>query len=149
MARSNVPLSWCRRRAYRRGGALIEMALVMPVLLAVTMGGIEFGYFFFVKHNMQAAARDGVRAGVVSGATNTDVTNAVTRVLNAAGLGSSGHTVSITNAQTDAALNVNTATAGTPVRVSVSCGWSTVGVRPLGFISSSKQVSGAAVMRKE
>jgi Flp pilus assembly protein TadG len=138
-----------RTRRLRRGGALVEMALVLLPLMWISMGSIEFGYFFFIKHNVQAAARDGVRAGIANGAGNNDVTAAVARVMNAAGLGSSGYTVSITNPTNGNALNIATASAGTPVRVTVSCSWGTVGVRPMGFISNSKQVQGATVMRKE
>ena len=45
--------------------------------------------------------------------------------------------------------NASTATAGQSVEVSVSANWGTVGLRPLGLISSTKAVLGAANMRRE
>ena len=147
-----VRRSWdARGRRRRRGGALLEAALVLPILLALSFGTVEYGYFFFVKQSFQGASRDGSRAAIVPGATNADVTNAVAVSLNAAGLGSSGYTVSIKHAQTDAAINVAAATAGTPIKVTVTCPWTTIGsgARPMHLIDAGVQVRGVAVMRKE
>jgi Flp pilus assembly protein TadG len=135
-------------RPKHRGGAVLEMALVLPLLLALAFGTIEFGYYFYVKHNMQSAAREGARAAIVPSATNSDVTTAVLQAMQTAGLQTSGYTVAITNTN-GSAINVNSVAAGTAIRVTVSCNWGTVGVRPLGIISSNKSVSGATVMRKE
>lgn len=130
------------------GGAVLEMALVLPILLFLAFGTVEFGYFFYVKHNVQAAAREGARAAIVPSATNADVTAAVQQMMQAAGLGSSGYTTSITNTA-GTTLTVSTATAGTAIKVTVNCNWSQVGLRPLGLIGTSKVVTGATVMRKE
>ncbi len=144
-------IAHARRAAHRRGGALLEAALVLPILLALAFGTVEYGQFFFAKQSFQGAARDGARAAIVAGATNADVTNAVAVSLNAAGFGSSGYTVNVQHAQTDVALNVAAATAGTPVKVTVTCPWSTVGsgARPLNLIDTGVQVRGVVVMRKE
>jgi Flp pilus assembly protein TadG len=137
-------------RAGRRwGGAIIETAFALPVLIAVAMGSIEFGYFFYTKHCVQSAARDGVRSGIVAGGTNSNVTTAVQNSMTAAGLQNSGYTVTIRHASTNANLTLGSTSAGTPVRVTVSCTWGAVGVSPLGVIPSNKPVSGATVMYKE
>ena len=124
---------------------------MLPLLLALGFGTVEYGYFFFAKQCFHAAARDGTRAAIVVGGTNADVTSAVATSLNAAGFGGSGYTLSIAHAQTGAVLDVATAGAGTPVKVSVTCPWATVGsaARPLHLIDAGIQVSGVAVMRKE
>lgn len=132
----------------RWGGAVLEMALVLPILLFLAFGTVEFGYFFYVKHNVQAAAREGARAAIVPSATNSDVTDAVQQMMQAAGLGSSGYTTSITNTA-GTTVTVSTTTAGTAIKVTVNCNWSQVGLRPLGLIGSSKVVTGTTVMRKE
>src|ERR1700733_7095028 len=54
-ARSNRPAN-AARRPRRRGGAILEAALVLPALVLLTFGGIEFGDYFFVKHTLDAAA---------------------------------------------------------------------------------------------
>lgn len=135
-----------RRRHW--GGAVLEMALVLPILLALAFGTVEFGYYFYVKHNLQAAAREGARSAIVPSATNANVTTAVSNVMTAAGLSGSGYLTSITDTN-GTAINVNTAAAGTAIRITVQCTWSSVGVRPLGVISGTKTVSGVTVMRKE
>ena len=58
-----------RRGKNRRGMSLIETALVLPVLLGLTLGMIEFGWAMFVSHAVQGAARTGARAGIVAGGT--------------------------------------------------------------------------------
>jgi len=137
-----------RQRQRQRGNAVLDMALVLPILLALAFGTVEFGYYFYVKHNVQAAAREGARAAIVPSAVAGDVTTAVQNVMTAAGLGSSGYTTSVTDVNGNA-INLSTATAGTAIKVTVQCTWGNVGVRPLGVISSTKIVTGNTVMRKE
>jgi len=132
-----------KMRLFRRGNAVLEAALVLPILLYLAFGTVEFGYFFYVKNNVQGAAREGVRAGIPPGATNTDVTNAISSQMTAAGLQSSGYTVTTTPS------NVSGLSPGATVTVNVQCTWGTVGLRPLQLISTSKVVKGQAVMRKE
>lgn len=127
----------------RSGNALIETALVLPLLTSVAFGTIEYGHFFFVKHTLEGAAREGARAGIVSTASNGDVNSAVSTVMSAAGFSSGQYSV------TYSPSNVSTATAGSMVSVTVTCSWGTVGLRPMGLIPTSKQVTGTAAMRRE
>lgn len=127
----------------RRGGAVLETALVLGILLNLAFGTVEFGYFFFVKNSLQGAAREGGRAAIVASATNTDVTTAITNSLDSAGIPSSKYTVTLSPS------NIATAAAGTQVTVTIAASWGTVGVRPLGLIGTTKQVIGTTVMRKE
>lgn len=147
-SRFNIKRTTRNGRA-RRGSAVMDAALVFPVLISLTFGSVEFGHFFFVKHTFQGAAREGARAGITPGATNTDVTNAVGTAMTSAGFSSGQYTVSIRNATDTANVNVATATAGTSVLVKVNATWGTVGIRPLGLIGTSKNVVGQTVMRKE
>jgi Flp pilus assembly protein TadG len=134
----------------RRGNAVLDMALVLPILLALAFGTVEFGHYFWIKHNLQAAAREGARASIVPTATNQNVIDAVKLSMDAAGIPQANYTVAITDtAATPTALNVASVVAGTPIKVTVTANWGTVGVRPLGVITASKNVIGATVMRKE
>jgi Flp pilus assembly protein TadG len=131
----------------RRGGAVLETALVMTVLIMLSFGTAEYGYFFFVKNILAGAARDGVRAAIPSNAINSDVNAAISTVMTAAHIASNNYTV--TTSPTD----ISTATSGAAVTVTITCTWGTVGVTPLpvalGGIPNNKQVTGVAVMRKE
>lgn len=48
-----------------RGGAIVEMALVLPLLLALLMGVLVYGQYFMLAHSVQQAANDGARASIV------------------------------------------------------------------------------------
>ena len=50
------PLLWSRS-----GSAAVEMALVMPLLLALMMGSAEIGNYFMSEHRLIKAVRDGAR----------------------------------------------------------------------------------------
>jgi len=76
---------WRREiRRSRRGSEILEAALVFPILLALAFGTVEFGYYFYVEHNLESAAREGARAGIVDG-TNEDINNAVNEVMKHSG----------------------------------------------------------------
>src|SRR5215213_397393 len=68
----------CRRRG--KGSTLVEFALVLPILLALLIGIMEFGWM--VKNNLTIAnaAREGVRNASL-GKTTTEIK---TRVQNTA-----------------------------------------------------------------
>lgn len=63
-------------RKSQRGQALVELALVLPILLMIIFGIMEFGRVFNAYLVITNAAREGSRQGVV-GATDTQITNAV------------------------------------------------------------------------
>jgi len=53
------------RRQFERGSQLVEFALVLPILLVLVFGIIDFGVALFDKAVITNAAREGVRSGVV------------------------------------------------------------------------------------
>ena len=63
-----TPATRTTRTLFRRrsGTELLELGLVaFPLLLTMIFGTIEFGTYFYVEHNLQAAAREGARAAIV------------------------------------------------------------------------------------
>ena len=48
------------------GTVAVEFVLILPALLLVLFGIIEFGIFFLNKHVITNASREGARAGIVS-----------------------------------------------------------------------------------
>lgn len=125
------------------GGAILETALVLPVLIAITFGAIEFGYFFWIQHTLEGAALDGCRAAIVSGSTNSDVVSQADAQLTAAGLDPGVYTI------TTSPANVASVAAGTNVTVTISSTWGQAGFQVLGLIASDKAISAACVMRHE
>ena len=55
------------RRFDERGVAAAEFALVLPVLMLILLGIIEFGMIMYGREVVTNAAREGARAGIVQG----------------------------------------------------------------------------------
>lgn len=53
-------------RCDERGAAAVELAIVLPVLLLLIGGIVDFGRFFFLQIQLTNAAREGARAAIVS-----------------------------------------------------------------------------------
>lgn len=51
------------RRNHRRGANAIEFALLFPLFIVLTLGGLEYSYYFVKWQAVIAAAQDGARAG--------------------------------------------------------------------------------------
>ncbi len=50
----------------RRGAAAVEMALVLPILLLLVVGAIDWGWFFVQQATVVVIARDAAHAGALS-----------------------------------------------------------------------------------
>jgi Flp pilus assembly protein TadG len=48
-----------------RGAAAVEMLIIFPILLVLTIGIIEFGFVFNAQISLSQAAREGVRVGAI------------------------------------------------------------------------------------
>lgn len=58
------------RRSNRRGAQAVEFALVLPLLLAIFGGIVDYGWYFSQNMAVISAARDGARAGSTTTATS-------------------------------------------------------------------------------
>ena len=85
------------RSVQRRGSAVVEFALIVPILLALLMGIIEFAWMARAQLMVANAAREGVRFAALG---NTS-TNVRTRIINtASALNPDVTTAQITQEQT-------------------------------------------------
>jgi Flp pilus assembly protein TadG len=92
----SVPHCLIRRMRWgERGTALVEFALVLPLLLVLVMGIIDFGRAFQTVVTLTNAAREGARLGA-TGASASDIQS---RVVSTAGVPISAGNVTVTNAQ--------------------------------------------------
>jgi Flp pilus assembly protein TadG len=119
----------------RRGSTIVEFALVVPVLLAMLLGIIEFGWMIKNQLTIANAAREGARAAALG--KNTTAINARIQDMTATMPGSPGNLTitkqkdngidsdgyAYTTTLGDAACGTNTcndAATGTMIRVRVS-----------------------------
>lgn len=70
-----------RRRKSRKGTAIIELAVCLPVIVLLVAGSIECCGLIFLKQTLCAAAYEGVRVAVRNDATPADVTQRAGEVL--------------------------------------------------------------------
>jgi len=64
-----------------KGLAIVETAIVLPLLLLLTFGVIQYSWLFLKAQQITNAARSGARVAVRYGAIPDDVTLAVTNAL--------------------------------------------------------------------
>ena len=144
-----------RNKHARRGAAMVEMALVLPLFLMLVLGIIEFGRAMMIANLVTNAAREGARMAVLDGSTNTDVTNTVkTFLISAIGTSVSSSDITVTITVTAAAGNPNPAnsvassTTRDLITVKVSVPFNKVALIP-GKYLAGKQLAGQSAMRHE
>jgi Flp pilus assembly protein TadG len=129
----------------RRAAAVVEFAVVAPLLFALVLGIIEFGRAMMVLELLNNAARAGCGAGVLSGSSNTDVNSAITTALTGSGVNSPSTTIDVNGSQAD----VSTAQTGDTISVTVSVGADAVTWLPVPQFLGGKTLTGIVAMRRE
>ncbi len=74
------------RLAAESGAELIEFAVVLPLMLLILLGIIDFGLLFQRYFVVTNAAREGARVAVLPGYSDADVQTRVAQFLTAGGL---------------------------------------------------------------
>ena len=88
------------------GQAIVEFALLVPILILIVMGVIEFGRLWMTMITLSGAAREGARVAVVTGPNEELVEAAVNNVLDAAGFDEATITISGPNAAGEVEVTV-------------------------------------------
>lgn len=83
-----------RYRQARRGAHIVEMALVLPILIMIVFGIIEFARANQIRQTVKQAAYEGARAGITMDASVTSVQTAANSILTSVGI--TGGTVTVT-----------------------------------------------------
>ena len=83
-------------RKTRRGNgqALVEFALLVPLLIIIVLGIVEFGRIWMTMNVLASAAREGARIAAVTSPDPAQVQTAVENTLNAANI--TGATITTT-----------------------------------------------------
>lgn len=80
-----------------RAAATVELAVVMPLLLAILFGIIEYGWVFSVRQAMATASREGARVAALPGSTDEDIETRLAEVLTPLGLTEGKYEVYLTH----------------------------------------------------
>jgi Flp pilus assembly protein TadG len=121
-----------------RGNALIEFALMVPVLFLILFGITEFGRALATVQVLHAAAREGARLAIVTAPDPAAVDARVTEVLAASGI-------------TPASISLEGpgAAPNSIVRVTVLSDFTVIPGDILGALSGTVTLRGESVMRYE
>jgi Flp pilus assembly protein TadG len=126
--------------AARRAAAAVEFAVVVPILVLLVFGMIEFSRVMMVEQVLTNGARVGARKASLPGTTTTDVTTAVTTYMTNSGL--SGQTITVSP-------DPSTANPGDAITVTVSISFNDVSWLPVPMFLGGKTLSASVVMAKE
>jgi Flp pilus assembly protein TadG len=137
-----------RPRQRRRGAAVVEFAIVAPLLFTVVMGSIEFGRAMMALNLLSNAARNGARAGVIPGTTTQTTKTAATDMLTNAGVTGSSVNASVA-VNGDTSADASSATTGDSISVTVSVSAGDVTWMPVSWFLGNATLSQTAVMRRE
>lgn len=89
------------RKRNERGAVAVEFALLLPVLLTILFGTIEFGMIMYGREVVTNASREGARAGIVQVSpkpTSGDITTIATNYLTGTGINLSEVTITVAGA---------------------------------------------------
>jgi len=89
------------RRLNERGAVAAEFALLLPVILLILFGTIEFGMIMYSREVITNASREGARAGIVQVSpkpTAGAITTIATTYLTGTGINPANVTITVTGA---------------------------------------------------
>lgn len=66
-----------RRRLRERGVAMVEMAIVVPLLVLLAFGTIETSYLLMEQNNVRSAAREGARIAATNNITSAQIASLI------------------------------------------------------------------------
>jgi Flp pilus assembly protein TadG len=138
--KGKATVSW---RKLRRGTTIVEAAIVLPLLILVVFGLIEYGSMFLRLQQVANVARQAARQAATPDATQSQVSALITTMMSDAGLGASGYVATLT--PTDPA----TATRGGQVKVQIAVTYANISITNAPFIPKPTTISRAVVMAKE
>ena len=128
------------RRRRRDGAAIVEFAVVAPVLILILFGMIECGRMIMVQQSLATAAREGARAASLPGVTRSEARQVAEKFL--IDVGVRGATVKVRQ-------NAASVTHGEPFTVSISVPFKKVSWLRSPLFLGQSTLRSSATMRRE
>lgn len=92
-----------RKLTTQRGASLVEAALMLPLIVLILFGIIQFAILYDRQQGLHAAAREGARLASLRNTTQTQITNRVDDALEGVSL-PGGITITVTPADAQPCL---------------------------------------------
>jgi len=140
-----------RRLRSERGAELIEFALILPLLMFIILGLVDFGFMFQRFEVVTNAAREGARIAVLPGYATADVTARVQNYLTTGGVAVTGTNPTVSVTSVPIAAGAGPALQGKRVQVTYASPYLFLG--PLagwfGGSFTTANLNAVAIMRDE
>lgn len=132
-----------RAGTHRRGIVAVEFALVLPLLLLLLLGVLEWGWLFYNFHQVKGAARRGARVAIRPFADNDECLTVIGNIMDGAGLGDTGYTVTFTPADISSAYTTQ------EVKVSINVPYPAIALFGGTIVPIPDNLKAAVTMAKE
>ena len=129
----------------RRGSTLVEAAIVLPLLILVIFGLIEYGSLLLRLQQIENVTRQAARYAATPDATQSATTTLVSTLMTTAGMPNSSSHYTVTTSPTD----IGTAVRGDRITVTVSITYTNIAITRSSLIPVPTTVSRTVVMAKE
>jgi Flp pilus assembly protein TadG len=115
----------------RRGSALVEFSLLLPLLLTMTVGMIDFGRLYYVRQGLEYATEEAARYYMLN--PNTADSNVTTQLRSKmpSGLGSSVNVAYADTASCNGTATVTCTTITATYSFSFAAGFLNIGTKTL------------------
>jgi Flp pilus assembly protein TadG len=130
-----------QRARGERGQALVEAAMITPVVLLIMVGIFEVGRAYQTWQVLTNAAREGARAGIVPGANKTTVEGIVEKYMQDGSLGA--YTEADVDVNQAASMVVNGTTIGA-TQVTVDYPFKFMVLQPVAMLINKNTTAGKA-----
>ena len=129
------------KKSRYHGTAVVEAAIVFPLLIMLTFGVIEYGWMFLKAHQITNAARNGCRFAIRPDADNGKVNALVSDLMTSAGI--TGYQVTFNPG------DVSLVDVGDTVNVSVSVPFENIAIMNIPLLPKPASIHASTTMAKE
>jgi Flp pilus assembly protein TadG len=138
-----VNIASTTRKRPARGIAMVEAAILFPVLLMITFAMMEYGWMFLKMQQLNNTAEVAARMAAMPTATNSQVTGEISTLMTSYGMGNTSYTTTLTPS------DVSTASLGATVTVALSVSYSKLKVTGTSLIPMPSTITASVTMVKE
>lgn len=121
----------------------METAIILPLLILMTFGLIEYGWIFIKVEQVTNAARHGARLAARPDSTNAQILAEINAMMADAGLAGSGYTINFSPA------DVASPVTGQLVAVTVSLVYDNIALTGMPIIPVPENLKATVAMAKE